>query len=148
MGATRWGRHRSDSLNNRHLIQNMYAFKYYPFNKHIRDGFDVNTFRFERGETPLMHAAAMNHYDLVVAIIDHGVDLDERDDNGQTALMYGIFNLQIVEMLIAKGANVRYVNNRGWTALDYAKDTKNANVIKMISDAIGISDDENDTVHR
>jgi ankyrin repeat protein len=117
------------------------AYLYYPENspflKHLRAGLDVSTFRFERGRTPLMDAASLNYYDLVIALVNHGVDLDDRDDNGQTALMYGIFNVKIVKILLENGANVRCMNDRGWTALDYAKDSGNENVIR---DAMGITD--------
>jgi hypothetical protein len=68
------------------------------------------------------------------ALIEDGIDINDRDDLGNTPLMTAIWfrNARVAKMLIEKGADLTAVNNEGKTALDLARERKN----KQIEDAI------------
>jgi ankyrin repeat protein len=55
------------------------------------------------------------------ALLDSGADVNARDDNGATALMYQAGhrppNVDNIYMLLAKSADVNATDNDGWTAL-------------------------------
>lgn len=59
-------------------------------------------------------------------IFKHVVNIDFKDDLGQTALMYAACsgNSDIIKVLIANGANINLKNEEGKTALDIAQDYK------------------------
>ena len=74
---------------------------------------------------------------LVGYIIDQGVDVNERDRNGDSALHYAVSKerSQHIKLLIERGANVNAVNGRGISVLRYAARTGNAEIVEMLLQA-------------
>lgn len=60
---------------------------------------------------------------MVAALIQLGADVNSVDQNGRTPLMIGSFigDIDIVEMLLAAGANPEYTNDAGESALSLAQ---------------------------
>ena len=69
--------------------------------------------------------------------LDAGADINEKSI-GMTPLMYAArYNrVEIVNLLISKGADLKLKSNRGYTALDYAEMSKAHDTYKIISEAI------------
>jgi ankyrin repeat protein len=70
----------------------------------------------------LIEAARLGRLQNVRNFIQAGANINARDINGQTALMYAILEdqLQIIRVLIRGGANVNARDKDGYTALMYA----------------------------
>tara|TARA_R110002073_G_scaffold279026_1_gene443239 strand:+ start:535803 stop:536210 length:408 start_codon:yes stop_codon:yes gene_type:complete len=75
--------------------------------------------------------------DAVKSMIIAGADINEKSI-GMTPLMYAArYNrVEIVNLLISKGADLKLKSNRGYTALDYAEMSKAHDTYKIISEAI------------
>ena len=75
--------------------------------------------------------------EAVKSMIDTGVDINQKSV-GMTPLMYAArYNrVEIVNLLIAKGADLKTKSNRGITALEYAEMSKANDTYKIISDAL------------
>lgn len=71
----------------------------------------------QTGKTLLHYAVDARKKEIVLLLLDKGLDVNAADKNGLTPLHTGISNMEIVRMLIAKGANVNAVDNSGQTAL-------------------------------
>jgi ankyrin repeat protein len=72
------------------------------------------------GEYPI-HLASQIHdsEDFVLTLIDHGVNINRRDEHGNTALHYAVLNGNdvMIEVLLESGADVNIQNNYGKTPL-------------------------------
>ena len=90
--------------------------------------------------------ASMSDYaqtELVQLLLAKGAEANATDNLGNTALMLatqaGAF--QVVESLLTGGTNVNAKNKEGWTALRYARESKEANessreeMIKLLTKA-------------
>lgn len=79
--------------------------------------------RIEHGIVALMKAT---NNEVVELMIEHGADVNIRDANGSTPLMYAAKrgNHRIVEILLAAGADSSAKNDEGVTALELATATK------------------------
>lgn len=72
--------------------------------------------------------AGPDNNDIIDFLLQHGVDIDSRDQNGMTALHYAAQNffhyrkepLQLIKLLISHGANLNSHNHQGKTPLDLA----------------------------
>ncbi len=75
--------------------------------------------------------------DAVQSMIVAGTDINEKS-KGMTPLMYAArYNkVEIVELLIKHGADLKMKSNRGYTALEYAKMSKAHLTHKIIADAL------------
>lgn len=70
------------------------------------------------GNTLLMFACFFGNYEGVSKLISYGCDLDAQNNEGDTALMFSIDNLEITEILVKNECNINIKNNKGETALD------------------------------
>jgi ankyrin repeat protein len=77
---------------------------------------------------PLSLAVAQNDYQTVKRFLELGSDIEVKDKTmGMTPIMYAARynNVELLELLVAKGADAEEISKIGYTALDYAK-TSNA----------------------
>ena len=77
------------------------------------------------------------NYDAVKSMVNAGVAIDKKSI-GMTPLMYAARynNVEIVQLLIAHGADLKVRSNKGYTALKYAKISKADDTFKIIQDAL------------
>ncbi len=73
----------------------------------------------------------------VKSMIAAGTDINKKSV-GMTPLMYAARHnrVEIVNLLIAKGADLKIKSNRGYSALDYAEMSKAVDAYKVISDVL------------
>lgn len=86
--------------------------------------------------TPLCVAIMKGDTETVKKFIEYGADVNE-DSNGMTPLMVAArFNkVEIIALLISKGADVKAVNEKGFTALKYAELSKATEAITALKSA-------------
>ncbi len=86
----------------------------------IKNGADLN-YNNEMG-TPLMAAVVKNNLEIVNLLIDKNVNVELKDGNGTTALIYASMfkNHEVAKLLIKAKANYETKDNRGNSAIDYA----------------------------
>ena len=67
----------------------------------------------------LLKAAKLGDTDAIETLVSKGADVNAKDDNGITALMFASYycNFDTVGLLLDKGAEVSEKNNFGETAL-------------------------------
>lgn len=81
------------------------------------------------------HACLWGYYGEVHEFIESGIDINIRNESGQTPLMSSCStssNYDIVELLIQSGADINIKDMYGNTALDYAKKAKDEKVINLL----------------
>jgi ankyrin repeat protein len=91
---------------------------------------DVN----KTGWTPLHYAASGGHVPVISHLLDHSAYIDAESPNGTTPLMmaaiYG--SPEAVKHLIQAGADLRFKNQLGLTALDFAIRGQRQNAKELI----------------
>jgi len=106
----------------------------------LANGADPNT-KNNAGMGCLGVSALIGFPDLVDLFIEHGADVNMRDNNGNTPLILTAFiygretgnrYLLIVESLVSKGADVNARNASGATALDMAKVNGKSEMISLL----------------
>lgn len=85
--------------------------EYYPDGVHSRD---------LSGRTPLSVAMWGTSAGVVHALLDLGADINDAADNGQTPLSYGVKNIELVRVLVERGADISLPDKDGHTALWWA----------------------------
>jgi uncharacterized protein len=107
----------------------------------IQAGADVNVISDDRGNTPLMDAAAVGSLEFLGELVDAGADTDVASKNGQTALILAVGQnaLPLVERLVAAGADAAIEDNLGMSAAKYAKLFNQSEILECIA---GGSDSE------
>jgi len=78
----------------------------------------------EKGMTALMLAAASGRADNVIALLDNGADVNARNENGRTALMWAARSWRgaaAVKALLDNGADVSAKDEKGNTAITAVK---------------------------
>jgi 26S proteasome non-ATPase regulatory subunit 10 len=68
-------------------------------------------------EEPFHRPAATNDIAGMSRLLEHGYDVNARDDNGDTALYYALShgNLEMADFLLSKGATIDVSNRHGYT---------------------------------
>lgn len=99
-----------------------------------RPSLDVNA-RLNHKCTPLMVASFMGKLECARQLLAvDGINLDARDDNGDTALAYAAGGGQptIMTLLIERGANVNTTNANGATVLQCASNSDNVECVRLL----------------
>ncbi|HEX8576872.1 MAG TPA: ankyrin repeat domain-containing protein [Flavobacterium sp.] len=80
------------------------------------------TITINRTVTPLCQAVIKGDLETVKKMIEFGSDINEAS-NGMTPLMFAARynNVEVIELLLANGANPNIKNDKGFTALKYAQ---------------------------
>lgn len=106
----------------------------------LEQGADVNSRApavddIPAGITPLMFASARNHKDIVVFLIEHGANVNQKDDAGGTALIYAVWkgHKDIVAILIDKGADILITTSDGRSPLSVASDEGHTDIHAMLT---------------
>ena len=102
----------------------------------IRQGAELNH-RDNNGWTPLDWAAMNSNPDIIYTFLKEGdeeVRINMRDEFGNTALMkaayYNYTNPEVTRILIDFGARTDIKNDKGQTALDFARTEEIAEIIR------------------
>jgi ankyrin repeat protein len=76
----------------------------------------------------------MGSYEAAEALCAHGAELDTRDDTQWTPLMHAANTgrTKICEMLLALGADPSLKDERGETALDYARQRNEPECVALL----------------
>ncbi|CAM4094377.1 ankyrin repeat domain-containing protein [Zobellia nedashkovskayae] len=85
--------------------------------------------------SPLSLAVVNNDYETVKKFLELGSDVEAKEKTmGMTAVMYAARynNVELVELLVSKGADLSEKSKIGMTALDYAKLSNASDAVAFI----------------
>ncbi|XP_071177586.1 uncharacterized protein [Mytilus edulis] len=99
----------------------------------IKGGSDLEYVN-ENGCTCLHFASSEGLSEIIVAAAQHGVDMEQRDEDGETALFKAVkhSNIESVVALVAFNATIYVVNNKGQSLLDIAVAKKDTAVVELL----------------
>jgi ankyrin repeat protein len=103
-------------------------------------GESINCYDNSSKSSLLMWTCAWGFTDLAGSLINQGADFQEHCSiEGSTALMYSSFHgrVDIVELLLEKGANPNYRDISRYTAMDKAALTKNWKILRLLMNSGG-----------
>jgi ankyrin repeat protein len=81
-----------------------------------------NTIFQEGVATPLASAIAKGDITSVKSFIAYGIDINERNNDMTPLMLAARYNqVEIINVLLAHGANIKETNARGFNALKYAQ---------------------------
>ena len=104
----------------------------------IDNGADVNHINTREVWSILHLACHLKNLEMVELLIDNGANLEEKNEQGQTALIiaiqknHGKSHLEVIETLLKAGADFLYTDNTGRTALDWAQQNDDDDVIRLL----------------
>lgn len=89
------------------------------------------------GMTPLLWAADRGYNDILIYILDQGIDINHQDKDGQTALHYAVSceHENIINTLIGRGANVQVKDYDGIKPFDL---TNNESILSLLSNDLSV----------
>src|SRR6266702_4594343 len=89
----------------------------------------------KKGWAPLHYAAANGNDDIVKLLLDHDAYIDAGSPNGTTPLMMASRggHVSTVKLLLDSGADLNVKNQLGLTALDFAKQYKEPDVVEGLT---------------
>jgi ankyrin repeat protein len=101
----------------------------------LDSGIDVNA-RSSNGSYALNNAAVENHVDVVRLLLDRGADPNVRNSQGDTPLIcatkYAGGKAETVDVLVKAGTDLAVRDDKGNTALDYARAKGQADAVALI----------------
>jgi uncharacterized protein len=98
----------------------------------LSKGADIDG-RGMHGMTPIMSAARGGHLKVVARLVAKGADVNSHNDSGST-LMWAVEsgNTGLVRFLLRNGADVRWTNALGKTALDLAREQNKTDLVRVL----------------
>ena len=117
-------------------------------NELLKRGVDPNKENGHSGAAPLHLAIALNKMDLVKMLLMNGAHLETTDDYGCTPLLkavkYSASN-EVIDLLLVHGADVLAVTEDEKTALHFAAQNDEVDMIKsMIERGLPVNVEDND----
>ena len=115
----------------------------------LGEGIDVNRVCDGHTDTPLNCAAGMSSVNIAEILMEHGAEIN-RTDGRASPLRQAIRShevckkLDMVKLLVWRGANIFECDSRGKTSLMFAADQSNANVLHLLI-ASGVDPEACDT---
>lgn len=105
----------------------------------LAHGADVNRRGLREELSALHQAASFEQAEIARCLLDAGAEVDQREDEGATPLMYAAArgDLRTVEILLARGADPSAKDKDGWTAWDWAVDKENPEIADLLAQAGG-----------
>jgi ankyrin repeat protein len=109
----------------------------------LKATFDVNASNRVDLVTPLMSAVRGHHEDIVRLLLEKGADINARNAENQTALMYAAWSVDagIVRLLIERGADIEACSKGGTTALSQALKMTQSTEVSSVSEIVQILQD-------
>jgi ankyrin repeat protein len=104
----------------------------------LENGFEVNQ-PSANGSSYLNDAALGGYAEVVAVLLDHGAAIDARErESGATALMMAasMGRVQVVRLLLQRGANRQIRDKAGHTALERARDSENEEIVKLLTEPL------------
>jgi ankyrin repeat protein len=110
-----------------------FANESFASNLNVSNKIKVETFY---NPTPLCNAIIKGDFETVKKFIEYGSDVNQISD-GMTPLMLAArYNrVEIVKILLNKGAKLNEKSERGYTALNYAEMSKAIDVVDLLKKA-------------
>lgn len=104
------------------------------FDSHDRDN-DDDIDHTTKAKYGFLTAVDRGNFAKVKQLVSQGLDINQQDKDGNTALMISSrnHNLNITKFLLANGANKLIKNQKGQTALDIATKRKHQKIIDVLS---------------
>ncbi len=101
-------------------------------------------FTLDKGNTPLIVAAANGRLKVVEDLLRRRVSTNAQDPHGTTALMWAVFkgHRDVAKFLVSKGADTKVIRDDGDTAMDIARKWRRTEIVALLKDA---SQDDNVT---
>jgi ankyrin repeat protein len=108
----------------------------------LTDDTDPNAKDLESGTTVLTIAALMGHTKVVSVLLEHGADVNAKNQDGSTALHAAAFlgRAETAQLLLEKGADAATRNNDGATSLDTT--TADWEITEYVAEQLQIEVDE------
>lgn len=102
----------------------------------VERGADVNAHHSTGESSPLHYAAQGNKVDIVRYLLDHDATIDPADLRKQTPLFWAVRNNSIdaARLLLERGANPMAVDWNNQTVIDYARQEKKEEFVKMMEE--------------
>ena len=88
----------------------------------------------QTGATDIHLAVIKGDYDNLLKLINKGVDVNVRTDDGSTPLHYGcsLGRIKCVELLLDNGANINVQDDSGYTPLATAAYSGNPEIVELL----------------
>lgn len=97
-----------------------------------QEGWDVDMREPNTCATPLMPAASNAHLPVIDWLVEHGADVNARDDALWTPLHFGAKSGACVQRLLQAGANPLLEDYEGLRPLRFARTYEDAEAIKLL----------------
>lgn len=113
-------------------------------NKDLKIEVENINFTDDDGNSPLLISCANNLPFLASIYIKMGADINHQNSLGETPLMHSISseNPELVDYLISNGAKLSLLTNDGKSALDFANELGNLEIIEKIKTGLGLNQTE------
>jgi ankyrin repeat protein len=93
-----------------------------------------NTFVQDGLPTPLASAIAKGDLASVKSFIAYGIDINERSNDMTPLMLAARYNqVEIMNLLLQSGANIKEKNSKGFNALKYAQLSNSNNAIALLT---------------